>query len=353
MNVTLRTCSTQAYAKFAGTLLGAATILSALPTFAADPAPAASQESAVMGQAFDIQPTPPDYFIPNRFKGKTILITGAARGIGRATAIRAAREGANVVVADILPKEGNETVALILKEGHKASFVHTDVRQTDDCNRMVEAAVKAFGRVDLVVNDAGVMDGYAPDEKFDLKGPRAKLFAPIHEATDEYWDQVLAVNITGMFKSMRAELRQMLKQGHGGAIVNVGSIAGLTGLAGNPAYVASKHGVTGLTRNAAIDYAPYGIRVNSVNMAATDTPMTESAFAKVVEVMKEKAANPAAPKLANMALLKTRSLLMAADSKHRMATPWEQASIILFLLSEDAANITGAAWATDGGWTTY
>ena len=88
-------------------------------------------------------------------------------------------------------------------------------------------------------------------------------------------------------------------------------------------------------------------------MAATDTPMTESAFAKVVEVMKEKAANPAAPKLANMGMLKTRSLLMAADTKHRMATPWEQASIILFLLSEDAANITGAAWATDGGWTTY
>lgn len=309
--------------------------------------------AGVPGTPLDLKPTDPDYFIPGRFKGKVILMTGAARGIGRATAIRAAREGARVVVADILPKEGLETVAAITNQGQQAIFVLTDVRRTEDCARMVIEAVKAFDRVDLVLNAAGVMDGYPPDNQFDLKQPRNFLFAPIHEATDEYWDQVLAVNTTGIFKSMRAELRQMLKQGQGGAIVNVGSIAGLTGLAGNPAYVASKHGVTGLTRNAAIDYAPYGIRVNSVNMAATDTPMTESAFAKVKGIMQEKAADSTQTKTVNMGLLKTQSLLMAADSKHRMATPWEQASIILFLLSEDAANITGAAWATDGGWTTY
>ncbi|MCU0784987.1 MAG: SDR family oxidoreductase [Verrucomicrobia bacterium] len=305
------------------------------------------------GKPLDVSPTDPDYFIPGRFKGKVILMTGAARGIGRATAIRAAREGATVVVADILLKEGLETVAAITNQGKKAIFVLTDVRRTEDCDRMVVETVKAFDRVDLVVNAAGVMDGYAPDHQFDLKQPRNLLFAPIHEATDEYWDQVLAVNTTGIFKSMRAELRQMLKQGQGGAVVNIGSIAGLTGLAGNPAYVASKHGVTGLTRNAAIDYAPFGIRVNSVNMAATDTPMTESAFAKVMGIMQEQAANPDRPKVANMGMLKTQSLLMYADSKHRMATPWEQASIILFLLSEDASNITGAAWATDGGWTAY
>lgn len=303
--------------------------------------------------ARDVKPTAPNYFVPNRFSGRTILMTGGARGIGRATAIRAAREGANVVVADILTKEGQETVDLIKKEGGKALFVPTDVRKTEECDRMVTEAIKAFGTVDLVLNAAGVMDGYAPDAKFDPKASREKLFAPVHEATDEYWDQVLAVNTTGVFKSMRAELRQMLKQGRGGAIVNIGSIAGLTGLAGNPAYVASKHAVTGLTRNAAIDYAPYAIRVNSVNMAATETPMTEAAFTKVMEVMKERAADPGQTNVVNMGMLKTQSLLMYADSKHRMSTPWEQASVILFLLSDDAANITGATWATDGGWTAY
>lgn len=303
-------------------------------------------------KALDVKPTDPAYFVPKRFAGKTILMTGAARGIGKATAIRAAREGANVVIADILEKEGKETLAMIQKEGGKAIFVQTDVRETKACDRMVAEAVKAFGSVDLVVNAAGVMDGYAPDSKFDLKAPRENLFAPIHEATDEYWDQVMAVNVTGIFKSMRPELRQMLKQGRGGSIVNIGSIAGLTGLAGNPAYVASKHGVTGLTRNAAIDYAPYAIRVNSVNMAATDTPMTDAAFAKVIEVMKEKAiTDPEFAKTPNMGMMKTQSTLMYADSQHRMSTPWEQAAVILFLLSDDAANITGAAWATDGGWT--
>lgn len=303
--------------------------------------------------ARDIVPTSDSSFTPTRFEGRTILITGAARGIGRATALRAAREGARVVVADILPKEGRECADLIESASGRALFVHTDVRRSDACDRMVSEAVKAFGGLDLAVNAAGVMDGYAPDESFDLATSRGKLFAPIHEAADAYWDEVLAVNVTGLFRSLRAELVQLLGQGRGGAIVNVGSIAGLTGLAGNPAYVASKHGVTGLTRNAAIDYAPYGIRVNSVNMAATATPMTQAAFAKVSEVMKAMEGDPAQAGLANMGMLKTQSLLMYADSGHRMATPAEQAATILFLLSDDASNITGATYATDGGWTAY
>jgi NAD(P)-dependent dehydrogenase (short-subunit alcohol dehydrogenase family) len=149
-----------------------------------------------------------------------------------------------------------------------------------------------------------------------------------------------------MFKSLRAELRQMVAQKRGGAIVNIGSIAGLTGLAGNPAYVASKHGVTGLTRQAALDYAPYGIRVNSVNMAATKTPMTDRAFEFVKESQKEGKGSPTAT-------LKTMSILMAVDSQKRMATVWEQGAIILFLLSQDASNLTGCIYATDGGWTAY
>lgn len=305
--------------------------------------------------AQDITPTDPELFTPGRFRGKTLVITGAARGIGRAVALRAAREGANVVVADILAGAGKETLGLIRQAGGQAIQVVADVRLDADNQRMVDEAVKAFGRVDLALNAAGVMDGVAPDEAFDLARHQDRIFSPIHLASDAYWQECFAVNVTGMFYSMRHELRQMLKQNTGGAIVNIGSIAGLIGLGGTPAYNASKHAVTGLTRNAAIDYAPYGIRVNSVNMAATDTPMTAAAYQKVMalETAKAAAATADAPKLANTAFAKTMSLLAIADSNNRMSTPAEQAAIILFLLSGEAANITGATWATDGGWTTY
>ena len=145
---------------------------------------------------------------------------------------------------------------------------------------------------------------------------------------------------------MRAELRQMVEQGRGGSIVCIGSIAGIIGLAGNPAYVASKHSVTGLVRNAAIDYAAFGIRVNSVNMAQTATPMVARAY----EFVKHQVA---LGKGSSMASAKSQSLLSLADPEHRGATPWEQVGMILFLLSDEASNLTGAAYATDGGWTTY
>jgi NAD(P)-dependent dehydrogenase (short-subunit alcohol dehydrogenase family) len=170
--------------------------------------------------------------------------------------------------------------------------------------------------------------------------------APLHQATDEYWDKVIASNTTGMFKSLRAELRQMVAQGGGGAIVNIGSIAAMTGLNGNPAYVASKHGVSGLTRNAALDYARYGIRINSVNMAETDTPMVQSAHEFVKYMMQHGS-------VSGMGAAKSQSILQLAAPDHRSATPWEQASTILYLLSEDASNLTGAIFATDGGWTAY
>lgn len=308
-------------------------------------------------QPKDITPTDPELFTAGRFQGKTLIITGAARGIGRAVALRAAREGANVVVADILAEAGRETLALIEQAGGKAIQVVTDVRIDADNQRMVDEAVKAFGGVDLALNAAGVMDGVAPDQAFDLARDQDRIFSPIHLASDAYWHECFAVNVTGMFFSMRHELRQMLKQNAGGAIVNIGSIAGLIGLGGTPAYNASKHAVTGLTRNAAIDYAPYGIRVNSVNMAATDTPMTAAAYQKVMALETTKATAAAsdadAPKIPNTAFAKTMSLLAIADSKNRMSTPAEQAAIILFLLSGEAANITGATWATDGGWTAY
>jgi NAD(P)-dependent dehydrogenase (short-subunit alcohol dehydrogenase family) len=312
---------------------------------------------ALMGQAYlsplaqtpaklDITPISPDYFVPDRFKGKTLLVTGGARGIGQATAIRAAREGANVAILDWLPNEGQATVDQIVEEGGNAIFIEGNVQNAEDCNRMVEETVKEFGELNLALNNAGVLDGVYSGDEFDFEAQRSLLPNMLHLATDEYFDAVLATNINGVFKSLRPELSQMLTQGKGGAIVNVGSIAGLIGLSGNPAYSASKHAVTGITRGAAIDYAPYGIRINSVNMAATDTPMIARAGQFVQAAQKEGAGS-------GMGSVKTQSLLAYADSKKRPATPWEQGAIILFLLSDDASNLTGCTYATDGGWTAF
>jgi NAD(P)-dependent dehydrogenase (short-subunit alcohol dehydrogenase family) len=295
---------------------------------------------------YAIAPIDPDHAIPGRFAGRTILITGAADGIGGATAIRAAREGANVVAVDKKAEVLAATVARITAEGGSAIAVVADVSRTEDADRMVTKAVTAYGGLDLALNAAGVMDGTDPSRPLDYDHDMPLMPTAIHQATDAYWDNTLATNATGMFKSMRAELRQMVEQGRGGAIVCIGSIAAIIGLPGNPAYVASKHSVTGLVRNAAIDYATHGIRVNSVNMAQTATPMVARAY----EFVKHQVA---LGKGTGMASAKSHSLLSLADPEHRGSTPWEQVGMILFLLSDEASNLTGAAFATDGGWTTY
>lgn len=291
-----------------------------------------------------IKPVSPDFFIPHRFEGKTVLITGAASGMGAAAATRAAREGANVACMDRREKVLNDTVKKIKAESSKVIAIVGDVSKTADADHMVEETVKAFGSLDRAINDAGIFEAADPSKPIDYKNDWRLLPSPIHQAADEYWDAVIATNLTGVFKSLRAELRQMVKQGKGGAIVNVGSVASLIGVPGNPAYGSSKHGVSGITKNAAIDYAPYGIRVNSVNPPATDTLMIKRVY-EVSEASK-KAGRGSVSKATHGG-----SIISANDPDHRISTPWEQVSTMLYLLSDEASDLTGGIFPTDGGTT--
>jgi dihydroanticapsin dehydrogenase len=247
-----------------------------------------------------------------RFEGRVVLVTGGGSGIGRAACGLFAGEGAEVAVADRSEREGRETASRL--DGHGV-FVCLDVADPAAVAAGVEAVEERFGRIDVLFNDAGV-----------------ELSRPLHETTEEEWDRVFAVNLRGMFLVCRRVLPGMMRR-RTGCIVNVSSISGLLGWPASAAYCASKGGVIQLTRQMAVDYAPHGIRVNCVCPGTTLTPMIERLFAQEPD-------EPAA-----------RRRVAAMHPLGRFARPEEIAEAVLFLASDEASFITGAALPVDGGYT--
>jgi NAD(P)-dependent dehydrogenase (short-subunit alcohol dehydrogenase family) len=295
----------------------------------------------------NVTPVPDDYFIPGRFSGKTIIVTGSARGMGEVAARRLAKEGANVVGVDILGDLGASVIEDIKAQGGSAIFLAGDIAENSVCEAMVKLAVSTYGALDGAINNAGVMDALNPDEPIDYPNQKDRVMARIDEAGDEYFDRVVKVNVYGTFYSLRHEIRQMIAQNRGGAIVNVASVAGIRGFGGTVPYVSSKHAVQGLTKTAAIDCAAYGIRVNSVGMGTTLTPMFERAF----EIIGQRRETGFAD--TGIGLYKSMSLLQFSDQQKRGSTAAEQVAIMLFLLSQEASNITGSTYNTDGGFTIF
>lgn len=244
------------------------------------------------------------------FNDKVAIVTGAAFGIGRATAIAMAARGAKVVVADWI--DDQTTVNEIRNTGGTASFFRCDVSRDDQTQALVQHAMSAYGRLDIAVNNAGI-EGHN---------------GTTHLCTIENWNQTIGVNLTGVWLCMKYEIAEMLRQG-GGTIVNIASIAGLVGFTGLPAYVASKHGVVGLTKTAALEYAKQNIRVNAICPGVIKTAMVDRVTGK------DKTAEKA---FADM------------EPIGRFGQPEEVAESIVWLCSSAASFVTGTAIAVDGGW---
>jgi NAD(P)-dependent dehydrogenase (short-subunit alcohol dehydrogenase family) len=248
------------------------------------------------------------------FEGKVALVTGGGSGIGRATAIAFAREGAKVVIGNRNVQRGEETVAMIQKAGGTASFKKTDVTIAKEIEALVDHVVKTYGGLDLAFNNAGVEGDIAPTV----------------EQTEANYNAVMEVNVKGVWLSMKYEIPKMLKRG-GGSIVNCSSVAGLIGFPNMSIYMASKHAVIGLTKVAAIEYSAQGVRINAVNPAVIDTEMVD--------------------RLAAAMNLKKNDDLAPLHPIGRIGQVEEIAEGVLWLCSKKSSFVTGHSLIIDGGFT--
>jgi NAD(P)-dependent dehydrogenase (short-subunit alcohol dehydrogenase family) len=246
-----------------------------------------------------------------RLEGKIALVTGGSSGIGRASALTFAREGAKVVVADVDVEGGEGTAQMIEKNGGEALFIKTDVSKGAEVEALVKGVIETHGKLDCAFNNAGIESSLTSTVKF----------------TEEEWDRVMGINLKGVWLCMKYEIPQMLQNG-GGAIVNTSSVAGLVGTPGVSAYAASKHGVIGLTKTAALEYARRGIRINAVCPGWIHTAMVERSLAEYPEMEKQ---------------------FVDMEPVGRMGMPAEIAEAVVWLCSDAASFVTGHAMAVDGG----
>jgi NAD(P)-dependent dehydrogenase (short-subunit alcohol dehydrogenase family) len=245
-------------------------------------------------------------------EGKVALITGAGSGIGRASAKIFAREGAQLVIADIVAEAARETLEAVKQAGAKAVCLTADVSKSSDADNIVARAVAEFGRLDCAFNNAGI------------EGEPALT----HKCSEANWSRVLAINLTGVWLCMKAEIAQMLHQGGGGAIVNTSSLAGIAGAIGGPAYVAAKHGVAGLTRAAALEYGRHNIRVNAVCPGPIRTPM----LGRLMQFTKD-----------------AEQRMVRSEPLKRLGEPEEVGETVAWLCSDRASYVTGLPMPVDGG----